>query len=98
MSRSTAYRLRQLARDEDTAALVCLDDRHGHAYQLTEPVRVWLVELCTTTPQGASSRVQAELKTTFGRAVSISQLNRGRAASGVSRQGRSRVQGQGEKP
>jgi transposase len=97
ISRSTAYRLRQRARDEDKAALVFLDDRHGHPYKLTEPVLVWMVEFCTTNPQVASSRVQAELKTTFGIEVSVSQINRVRAAHGVSRQGQSRVEGQGEK-
>jgi transposase len=97
ISRSTAYRLRQQARDEDKAALVFLDDRHGHPYKLTKPVCLWMVELCTNNPQVASSRVQAELKTTFGIAVSVSQINRIRAANGVTRQGRSRVQGQGEK-
>ncbi len=97
IARSTAYRLRQQARDEDKAALVFLDDRHGHPYKLTEPVCVWMVEFCTNNPQVASSRVQAELKSTFGLAVSVSQINRARAAYGVTRQGRSRVQGQGEK-
>lgn len=97
ISRSTAYRLRQQARDEDKAASVFLDDRHGHPYQLTEPVCVWMVEFCTDNPQVASSRVQAELKSTFGIEVSVSQINRVRAAYRVTRQGRSRVQGQGEK-
>jgi hypothetical protein len=60
-------------------------------------VRVWMVELCTTNPQMASSRIQAELKTSFGIAVSVSQINRVRAASGVTRQGRSQIQEQGEK-
>src|SRR5260221_13089623 len=94
---SPAYRLRQQARDEDKAGLVFLDDCHGHPYKLTEPVCVWMVEFCTNNPQVASSRVQAELKSTFGLAVSVSQINRARAAYGVTRQGRSRVQGQGEK-
>jgi transposase len=97
ISRSTAYRLRQLARDEDKAALVFLDDRHGHPYKLTEPVCLWMVEFCTNNPQVASSRVQAELKSTFGIEVSVSQINRVRAAYRVTRGGRSRVQGQGEK-
>src|SRR5258708_8544316 len=92
MSRSTAYRLRQQARDEDKAALVFLDDRHGHPYKLTEPVRVWMVELCTNNPQVASSSVQAELKTICGIAVSVSQLNRGRAPYSVTRQRPSRGQ------
>ena len=97
ISRSTAYRLRQLARDEDKAALAFLDDRHGHPYKLTEPVRGWMIEFCTNHPQMASSRVQAELKTTFGVEVSISQINRVRAASGVTKQGHGRAQAQGEK-
>ena len=38
VSRATAYRLRQLARDEQKAASACLDDRHGHPYKLTDKV------------------------------------------------------------
>lgn len=91
ISRSTAYRLRQLARSEDKAALAFLDGRHGHPYKLTEPARVWLTEFCTTHPQVASSRVQAELKTHFGIAVSVSQINRVRAQLGVTTQRRSHV-------
>src|SRR2546429_5984499 len=36
ISRSTAYRLLQRARDEDKAPLVFLDDRHGHPYKRSE--------------------------------------------------------------
>ncbi len=84
VSRSTAYRLRQLARDEDKAKLAFLDDRHGHPYKLTKPVQAWISEFCTENPQVASSRVQAELKATFGVVVSVSQINRVRAKLGVS--------------
>src|SRR5260370_35031110 len=35
---ATAYRLRQLARDEQKAASAFLDDRHGHPYKLTDKV------------------------------------------------------------
>ena len=76
ISRSAAYRLRQQARDEDKAALVFLDDRHGHPYKLTKLVCLWMVEFCTNNPQVASSRVQAELKSTFGIEVSVRQINR----------------------
>jgi hypothetical protein len=38
ISRSTAYRLLQLARDEEKAAEAFLDDRHGHPYKLTDKV------------------------------------------------------------
>jgi transposase len=86
ISRSTAYRLLQLARDEQRAAEAFLDDRHGHAYKLTEPVQVWLVEVCTRDPQIPSSRIQAELKTSFGIAVSVGHINHVRAQQGVTRQ------------
>lgn len=92
VSRSTAYRLRQLARDEDKAQLAFLDDRHGHPYKLTEPVQVWISDFCTENPQVASSRVQAELKATFGVVVSVSQINRVRAKLGVSNPWRGRAQ------
>ena len=97
ISRSTAYRLRQLARSEDKAGLAFLDDRHGHPYKLTEPARTWLTEFCTTHPQISSSQVQAELKTTFGVAVSVSQINRVRAKLGISTQRHSQIQGQSKK-
>jgi transposase len=84
VSRATVYRLRQLARDEEKAAWAFLDDRHGHPYKLTEPVQVWISELCSTNPQIASSRVQSELNSRFGVAVSVSQINRVRAKLGVS--------------
>ncbi len=91
VSRTTAYRLVQLARDEEKAASAFLDDRHGHPYKMTEPVQVWLVEVCTTDPQIPSSRIQAELKTTFGIAVSIGHINRVRAQQGVTKPGRGRT-------
>ena len=87
----------KLARDEDKVAKAFLDDRHGHPYKVTEPVRAWLVDVCTQNPQMASSRVQAELQSRFGVAVSVSQINRVRAELGVSHQWRGRVQAHGEK-
>ncbi len=93
VSRATAYRLRQLARDEEKAERAFLDDRHGHPYKLTEPVQVWLVEVCTRDPQIPSSRVQSELQNRFGVTVSVSQINRVRAKLGVSNPWRGRNQG-----
>jgi transposase len=92
ISRSTVYRLVQLARHEEKAAEAFLDDRHGHPYKLTKPVLAWLVEVCTRDPQIPSSRIQAELKTSFGIGVSIGHINHVRAQQGVTRQGRGRVQ------
>ena len=91
ISRSTAYRLLQLARDEERAAEAFLDDRHGHPYKLTEPVQVWLVDVCTRDPQIPSSRIQAELKTSFGIQVSVGHINHVRAQQGVTKQGRGRA-------
>ena len=92
LSRSTVYRLLQLARNEEKAAKAFLDDRHGHPYKLTKPVLAWLVEVCTKDPQIPSSRIQAELKTSFGIEVSIGHINHVRAQQGVTRQGRGRIQ------
>src|SRR5712691_5463270 len=39
VSRATAYRLRQIARDEEKAKRAFLHDRHGHPYKVTEPVQ-----------------------------------------------------------
>jgi hypothetical protein len=38
ISRATAYRLVQQARNEDKAPQIFLDDRHGHPYKVTEEV------------------------------------------------------------
>src|SRR5437660_5752235 len=92
ISRSTAYRLLQLARNEEKAQLAFLDGRHGHPYKLTEPVQAWISELCTTNPQTPSSQVQRELQSRFGVAVSVSQINRIRAKLGVSNPWGSRAQ------
>jgi transposase len=92
VSRATAYRLRQLARDEQKAVSAFLDDRHGHPYKLTEPVQAWLSEFCTTHPQTPSSQLQRELKSRFGVVVSVSQINRLRAKLGVSNPWRGRAQ------
>jgi len=84
ISRATAYRLRQMACDEEKAKRAFLDDRHGHPSRLTQPAQAWLTEFCTPNPQVASSQVQTELRTQFGIEVSVSQINRVRASLGVS--------------
>jgi transposase len=97
VSRATAYRLRQLARDEEKAERAFLDDRHGHPYKLTAPVQAWISEFCTTNPQTPSSQVQRELQSRFGVVVSVSQINRIRAKLGVSNPWRGRAQVPGKK-
>jgi transposase len=44
IGRSTAYRLVQQARDPERSEQPFLDDRHGHPYPLTGPIRSWIVE------------------------------------------------------
>ncbi len=86
ISRAMAYRLRQMACDEEKAERAFLDDRHGHPSKLTESAQAWLIEFCTPNPQVASSQVRTELKTQMGIEASVSQINRVRAKLGVSRQ------------
>jgi hypothetical protein len=65
ISRSTAYRLVQLARDEEKAAEAFLDDRHGHPYKLTEEVasvaRRGMYERLADSFQPDPSRVEDRL-------------------------------------
>jgi transposase len=91
VSRSTAYRLAQLARDEDKAALAFLDGRQGHPYKLTEKVQTWLVETCTKDPQISSSQVQTDLLTIFGVEVSVGHINQVRKHHGITKPGRGRA-------
>src|SRR6266852_9895023 len=83
IGRSTAYRLVQQARDPERSERPFLDDRHGHPYKLTGPMRSWIVEYCTQHRGVFSSQVQAELRTRFGREVSRGHINRVRAEEGV---------------
>ena len=83
IGRSTAYRLVQQARDPERSEQPFLDDRHGHPYKLTEPMRRWIVEYCTQHPGVYSSQVKAELQAQFGLDVSRGHSNRVRAEEGV---------------
>jgi transposase len=90
-SRTTAYRLLHRVRTEGAAALD--DQRHGHPAKLREPVQHWLAQFCRAAPASSGGIVQAALFEQFGLEVSISQVNRLRAALGVRRS----VPGVGEK-
>jgi transposase len=83
IGRATAYRLVQLARDPERSERPFLDDRHGHPYKLTGPIRTWIVEYCTQHPGVYSSQVRAELQTQFGVEVSRGHINRVRAEAGI---------------
>ena len=82
ISQSTAYRLRQRMRQGGEQAL--REGRHGHPAKLRGEVRKWLEEICRQAPYTPSHEIQAQLAERFALSISVSQLNRVRAALGVS--------------
>ncbi len=83
-SRSTAYRWFQQFRTQGEAVLH--DGRHGHIAKMHKPIREWLEARCREEPGLPSSSLQKELNAHFGVLVSITHLNRIRAAHGLERQ------------
>jgi transposase len=84
ISRSTAYRWFQQFRTQGEAGLH--DGRHGHIAKMHQPIRAWLQARCREEPGLPSSSLQQELNAHFGVLVSITHLNRIRAAYGVAQQ------------
>ena len=82
ISQSQAYRLMKAARERGEAAL--FDERHGHPRKLRGAARAFLEEQCGQALQTPSSTIQALLRERFDLQVSISQINRVRAALGIS--------------
>lgn len=82
VKRAMAYRLLRAVRTQGTVALQ--DGRHGHPSKLRGEVRAWLETSCREASHTPSSIIQVELQERFDLRVSISQINRVRAALGVS--------------
>jgi transposase len=82
IGQSTAYRLRQRMREGGKQALQ--EGRHGHPAKLRGEVRQWLEETCRRAPHTPSHKLQAQIAERFALPISISQLNRVRAALGIS--------------
>jgi transposase len=82
ISQSTAYRLRQRMRQGGEQAL--REGRHGHPIKLRGEVRTFLEETCRQASHIPSHEIQAQLAERFALPVSVSQINRVRAALGVS--------------
>ena len=82
LSQSTAYRLRQRMRQGGKLALQ--EGRHGHPAKLRGEVREWLEQTCRQAPHTPSHEIQEQLVERFALPVSVSQLNRVRAADGAS--------------
>ncbi len=94
-SQSTAYRLLQVVRKQGEAALQ--DGRHGHPIKLRGAARTFLEEQCRQAPSTPSSVIQTLLHERFDLSVSISQINRVRAARGVSNRRQNQEQGKKQK-
>jgi transposase len=84
ISRSTAYRWFQQFRTRGEAALH--DGRHGHIAKMHKPLLERLEARCREEPGLPSSSLQKELNAHFEVLVSITHLNRIRAAHGLARQ------------
>ena len=82
ISQSTAYRLRQRLRRGGNQALQ--EGRHGHPAKVRGEVREFLEETCRQAPHTPSHDIQALLAERFTLSISVSQLNRVRAALGIS--------------
>jgi transposase len=63
------------------------DQRHGHPTKARQPVREWLAAFCRAAPEATGRTVQEALLAHLGLQISVSQINRLRAALGVRRPG-----------
>jgi transposase len=82
MHRSTVYRLLNRVEREGEQAFV--ERRHGHLTKLRGEVLTFLLEYCQNHASAASCEVQRLVAERFGLTISVSQLNRVRAAHGLS--------------
>jgi transposase len=81
VKRAMAYRLVRAVRMNGEVALQ--DGRHGHPSKLRGEARTWVEMFCRDAPQTPSREVQTLLQDRFHLTVSVSQINRLRAALGV---------------
>lgn len=83
MHRTTVYRLLKRVQSEGKNALA--ERRHGHPIKLRGDILTCMIDYCQSHPSTSSSEVQRLLAERFGLSVSVSQLNRVRAAHCLSR-------------
>ena len=86
LKRAMAYRLLHAVRTEGSIALQ--DGRHGHPSKLRGEARAFLETTCREAPRTPSPTLRAALRERFNLQVSVSQINRVRAALGVSNHSR----------
>lgn len=82
LKRAMAYRLLHAVRTKGEIALQ--DGRHGHPSKLRGEARAFLEACCREVPCTPSPTLQAALRERFNLQVSVSQINRVRAALGMS--------------
>ncbi|SRR5712691_4879648 len=95
ISQSNAYRLWLAERRGGESALK--DGRHGHPSKLRGAIRAFLEDTCRQASHMPSSVIQTLLYERFDLSVSISQINRVRAALGVSNRSQNQAQGKKRK-
>src|SRR5215471_13519134 len=83
MHRTTVYRLLKRVEREGEHAFV--ERRHGYPVKLRGEVLACVLDYCQHHASAASREVQRLVAERFGITVSVSQLNRVRAAHGLSR-------------
>lgn len=86
LKRAMAYRLLHAVRTKGEIALQ--DGRHGHPSKLRGEARAFLEACCREAPCTPSPTFQVALRERFDLQVSVSQINRVRAALGVSNHSR----------
>jgi len=90
LKRAMAYRLLQAVRERGNAALQ--DGRRGHPIKLRGEARAFLEACCREAPCISGPTLQTALRERFDLQVSVSQINRIRAALGVSNPSRNSQQ------
>jgi transposase len=83
LHRTTVYRLLKRVQREGEYAFV--ERRHGHPTKFRGEVLTFVLDYCQNHVFAASREVQRCVSERFGITVSVSQLNRVRAAHGLSR-------------
>jgi transposase len=83
MHRTTVYRLLKRIKREGEQALT--ERRHGHPTKLRREVLIWMLDYCQSHPAATSREVRKLLAERFGLTISVSQLNRVRAAHDMRR-------------
>jgi transposase len=87
VTRATAYSWWKKYREQGESGLS--DGRQGHVGKMREPILRWLEMVCGQEPSISSAEIQKRLLEQFAVLISITHLNRTRAAHGWTRKKKS---------